>query len=736
MRVKSLLIALVTGIALPLVALAGFVTWQYWQHQRSAYEQRYLERANAVRLAIDTEFSVVLRTLRVVGDATEIAPPDIESVLLRRFRRVLDNYPHWAAVVLANDRGEVIMSETRPGTAAPPHLDESKILRTLSSDTGFVSDVSTAPDGRHLVFVATAVTQSDRTQGVIYAVIAHTHWLDLLREYPVSERGTLTLIDRNATIITRTRNDEKWSGTRAPAKFWDQTLDRVSGSFEVTGVDGTPLYAAFSRSKASAWVLATGVPQDEVVQALYWQTLMVAGVALVAMLGAMLAAWRLSHSIASAFSGLLASAEALASDAHVPDFVPPIREAQMVQRALSDAQHELAARQLSLNGALEREGVARQQAESSSRSKDKFLAMMGHELRNPLSAISLAAELIPADEPNPVVGRSGEIIKRQARHLTSMVNDLMDVAQLGAGTIVLHRKHLDLASVAAKVLNRFDETGRCAHLKIRIEHAPAYIDADEARLELLITCLLDNACKYTPPGGDVILEVTVDGDVSVLRVRDTGVGIAPDVAASMFEAFTQSERGIERSQGGLGLGLALAGQLVELHGGEISATSNGPGQGSAFTVVFPRVTSPQAVASPPNATVSRDMVFTVVEDIADTRTMLMEFIEGTGRCINGAADGPSGVEAILQGPSDIAIIDIGLPGFSGLEVARRVRAQAQERRIYLIALTGFGTEADRAGALAAGFDEFLVKPFDPDLFEQAIDRALAAVRGTGASGPS
>ena len=731
MKIKSLLVALVAGISLPLLGLAAFLTVQDWKHQRTAYQQQYLERANAVALAIDTELSVMLRTLRASGDAIEIAPPDTEVVLLRRFRRLLDNYPHWTAVVLTDPQGQIIMSEHRPGTAQVPRLDPRTAMATLESNTSFVSDVTTTADGRHVVIVAAAVAAAsalsaeNRKQGVIYAVIDHSHWLDLLRAYPVGERGVLTLIDKGSTIIARTLDDERWSAVRSPADFWKRTVDRKNGAFEVTGVDGTPLYAAFSRAKVSGWLLATGVPTHEVVQALYWQTLAVFALGLVAIAGAMIAAWRLSRGINVAFAGLMASAKTLALDTPAPGPVLPIREARTVQQALENAHRELLTRQASLTESLEREGAARQHAESSGRSKDRFLAMMGHELRNPLSAISSAAELIPSDGTTPSVGKSRDIIRRQARHLTAMVSDLMDVAQLNAGTIVLRRTLLDLASVATKVLLRFEETGRCAHLKIRIEHAPAFIDADEARVELLITCLLDNACKYTPPGGDVLLEVTRTADSSVLTVRDTGAGIAPELASNMFDAFTQSERGIDRSEGGLGLGLALVRELVELHGGEIVATSEGPGQGSAFTVSFPTAAAPPKEASLLTATASREVLLTVVEDIADNRQLLMELLEGAGRRVNGAADGPSGVEVILGGPSDIAVVDIGLPGFSGLEVARRVREQTQGHGVYLIALTGYGTESDRTRALAAGFDEFLVKPFDPDLFDQAIGRAMA-----------
>ncbi|MDB5846484.1 MAG: hypothetical protein JWP29_236 [Rhodoferax sp.] len=727
MRIKTLLVALVAGVALPLVLLAGYVTYQLWQQQRLAYQQQYLERASAVRLALDTEFAVTQRTLRAAGDATEIPSADTEVVLLRRFRRLLDNYPHWVAVALTDAQGRVIMTAARPGTPAPPTLPAEDMRRTMASATGFISNVVTTADGRHVVFVAAAIMRKDATQGVIYAVIPQAHWLDLLRAYPVSQRGTLTLFDKNATVVTRTLDTEKWVAAKAPPAYWDNTIGRSSGIFKGKGLDSKPYYIAFSRSEASGWLLSAGVPQDEVDEALYWPTLAVLLAALVAVLGALTAAWRLGRDIHLSFSGLLASANALGDPQLAPPVLLPINEARTVGGALAEAHRQLLMREASLNASLEREAIARRQAESSSRAKDQFLAMMGHELRNPLSTITSAVELLWADlVSHTQLSRSRDIIRRQARHLTAMVNDLMDVAQLDSDEIVLHKTQVDLAQLAARVLLRFEETGRCTHLQIRIAHAPAWIEADEARIEFLITHLLDNACKYTPPGGAVTLEVLAEPDCSVLRVVDTGVGIAAEATERMFDAFTQGERGIDRSQGGVGLGLTLARKLVHLHGGEITVASAGPGQGSTFAVRFPRVASPvrDAVAATPSR--SRELLLTIVEDIADNREMLMLLLESEGRKINGAADGPSGVQLILAGPSDIAVVDIGLPGFDGMEVARRVRQSADGHRVLLIALTGFGTEGDRSRALAAGFDDFLVKPFDPERLEAAIVKGLAA----------
>lgn len=727
MRIRNQLVALVSGVLLPLTLLAAFVTWQLWTQQRQAYQQQYQERASAVRLAIDTEFDVTLRTLRATGDATEIPPAESEVVLRRRFRRLLDNYPDWVTVSLTDAAGRVTMTNSRPGRDAAPPLAQASIARAMASPAGLISDVTVTKAGARLVYVAASIMRGDATQGVIVVAIEHAHWLDLLRAYPVSKSGTLTLIDRNATVIARTVNDARWAGTKVPPAYWAKTIDRDSGAFKTLGVDGNTYYAAFSRSNSTGWILTAGVPESEVDDALRWKTLAVLLVAAGAILGALLAAWLLGKRISDSMLGLLQSARALTGKEPLKRVVLKNREARMVRTALFHEHAQLLARDAALGASLEREAAARARAERANSAKDQFLAMMGHELRNPLSAITAAMDLLSLDDvPRQALSRSREIVRRQAGHLAVMINDLMDVAQLGSGDIVLNTVGLDLAKVATKVLQRFDETGRCAHLQMHTAHVPAWIDGDEARIELLMTCLLDNACKYTPAGGTVLLEVLGEDDASVLKIRDTGAGLAADIVGNMFDAFTQGKRGIERTEGGLGLGLALVRELVNLHGGTIAADSQGVGHGATFTVRFPRIAAPLPQEPPARRGPADRLLVTIVEDIADNREALTMLLQARGFDAHAAADGPEGVELILRGPSDVALVDIGLPGFDGFEVARRVRQSASGQGVLLVALTGYGTDDDRTRALAAGFDEFLVKPFDPGLFEQALDAGLAA----------
>jgi signal transduction histidine kinase/ActR/RegA family two-component response regulator len=727
MKIRNQLLTLVLGILLPLVLLAAYLTYQLCEQQRDGYQQQFLERASAVRLALDTEFAATFRALRATGDGSEIPQAYADTVLSRRFRRALDSNLDWAAIGLLDPQGRLLLSASRPGEKEPPALSADGIRAAKADASELISGLVSTTDGKHLVYLATRVTRDGATAGWVYAAVDHSHWLQLLGSYPVSKRGILTLMDGSGAIVARTLNDPQWVGKRAPASYLSRIAGQGQGAFETIALDGRPFYAAFSRSLAGGWVLSTGVPREEVDQALYWNGLMVLLVCATAILGASLAAWRLGKQINDAMVGLLQTARTLVDKEVVPVMELPINEARTIRDALVNSRELLRSREESLNEALAREEKARQQAESASHAKNQFVAMLGHELRNPVSAITAAVDLLgTGGASQTALARSREIIRRQTGHLAAMIKDLMDVAELDTNEIALRSSVFDLAQVAVKVQSRFEDTGRCAHLQIRTSHAPAWIHGDEARVELLMTCLLDNACKYTPPGGTVTIEVVGDVDSSVLRIVDTGVGFEPGSAERMFEAFAQGQRGIERSQGGLGLGLAIAKRLALAHDAVIVGSSEGPGLGAHFEVRFPAAAAPAPEAVEPVKELSSEILITIVEDIPDNREALELLLEAQGRRINAADDGPSGVELILQGPSDLALIDIGLPGFDGLEVARRVRLAPGGSQVVLVALTGYGTPADRARAADAGFDEFFVKPFDPDLLEGVLQRVAAA----------
>jgi len=378
------------------------------------------------------------------------------------------------------------------------------------------------------------------------------------------------------------------------------------------------------------------------------------------------------------------------------------------------------------NKRLVREMEDRRAAEAKSSAKDEFLAMLGHELRNPLSAISSASSLLGMPGVGAESsGRARMIIQRQTQHLSRIVDDLLDLSRAMSGKILLSRKRLDLATLVAACLDTFRATGRTAGYTISTDLQPGWVDGDSTRLEQIATNLIDNALKYTPSGGKIDIGIGAEGGDIVLTVRDSGVGIAPDLLPHVFDVFVQGAISIDRSQGGLGIGLSLVRRLVELHGGAVSASSEGNSSGSTFQIRLPRADADAMHEEPAgSATTSGQQTILLIEDNDDGREMMATMLESFGYPVFQARDGLEGVRIAGDKVPDVALVDIGLPGIDGYEVARRLRAEPQTREIRLIALTGYGLAEDQQRVLDAGFDLHLVKPVELEaLLEQLAEPA-------------
>jgi PAS domain S-box-containing protein len=356
--------------------------------------------------------------------------------------------------------------------------------------------------------------------------------------------------------------------------------------------------------------------------------------------------------------------------------------------------------------------------------KDEFLAMLGHELRNPLGTISTAMALLERAGTMDDARRFIDVVRRQAGQLSRLVDDLLDVSRLTSGKIILHREPVDIHAAARKCIQALAERGQTNDVHIDLEGHAAWTSADPARLEQVVNNLLDNALKYTPARGRVVITTSCDGDGVLLSVRDTGQGIDPELLPRIFDPFVQEPQALDRARGGLGLGLAVVKRLVELHGGTVRAESMGAGRGSTFTMRVPASAPPivsadmSSVRSPRDGGPPRKIL--VVEDNADAREMLKTLLEVAGHIVETSEDGPGALEKLETFGPEIALIDVGLPGIDGYAVARKAREQPATRAIRLVAVTGYGLAADRARALAAGFDRHVTKPIDPDALRQLL----------------
>jgi PAS domain S-box-containing protein len=382
-------------------------------------------------------------------------------------------------------------------------------------------------------------------------------------------------------------------------------------------------------------------------------------------------------------------------------------------------------RDLSDRKRMETERALRLAAEQSNRAKDEFLAMLGHELRNPLAPIVTAVQLMRLRGDQGAT-RELQVIERQVRHMMRLVDDLLDVARISRGKVELRRERVDLRSPLLKAI----ETTASLVQQRRHTLVAEIIDhelpcnVDEVRMTQVITNLLTNAAKYTEPGGKITIAAGRRGDDAVVEVSDNGVGIDPSLLPHVFELFTQGPQNADRGNGGLGLGLALVRQLVEMHGGRVLAQSAGPGKGSRFTLTLPiaEVDAPpeSAVHIPLRRATTKHRIL-LVDDNEDARVLLADILDSLGHDVVAAGDAAAALESAPAFAPDLAILDIGLPEMDGYELAIRLRALLGTQTPKLVALTGYGQPGDRERSKRAGFHHHLVKPVDLRKLMDAIE---------------
>jgi signal transduction histidine kinase/AmiR/NasT family two-component response regulator len=377
----------------------------------------------------------------------------------------------------------------------------------------------------------------------------------------------------------------------------------------------------------------------------------------------------------------------------------------------------------------------RDRAEQQSQAKDEFMAMLAHELRNPLSAITAAVQVLEAAKAHPnATSRARFIIGRQVQHLSRLVDDLLDVGRVVTGKIALERRVLDFGDLVRRTATVFTE--RESQHQFEVTTTPVWIEGDAVRIEQIVSNIIGNAVKYTAAGGTITVAMSVEDDEAVLRVRDTGFGIAPELLPRIFELFVQGERTLDRAQGGLGIGLTLVQRLVNLHNGTVSVSSDGPDCGSVFTVRLPRVAATLRAApltdQPRMGGVKRRVL--IIEDNRDAREMFRMMLELDGHDVLEAEEGCAGLQLLRSEQPDVAFIDVGLPGLDGYEIARRFRCESDAttperpspsahpcKRVLLVALTGYGTPDALERSRCAGFDHHLIKPVNPEALYKLLN---------------
>jgi signal transduction histidine kinase/CheY-like chemotaxis protein len=595
---------------------------------------------------------------------------------------------------------------------------------------------------KHTINLTYPVTDhSGEVKAVVFAAMDLAELDTFINNIDLPPGSMLVTVDGGGAIISHRPDPEHWFGQRASAAMLEAMTRGPGRSVILKGPDGIERLHAFAQVGGPAladYVVTIGIPVADITAAARRDQLMsLAGLAATTIL-ALLAAWFAGDIlIVRRVRKLMNTAEQIASGAL--DARTGVKYGREELGSLARALDDMAA-------ALQKKEAARNRAELELRAadqrKDEFLAMLAHELRNPLAPISTGAQLLKlVHSDNAHISQTCAIIVRQVDHMTSLVDDLLDVSRVTRGLVTLTTENLDLRQVVADAAEQIRPliAARRHRLELRLPEAPASVNGDHKRLVQVIANLLNNSTKYTLEGGNLILSLELQAGDYVLTVADDGIGMEAELVSRVFELFAQAARTADRSQGGLGLGLALVRSLVELHGGTVQAHSEGLGKGSTFQVRLPRATpdAPRvhALASGNPAPIRPEPLrILVVDDNVDAVHTLQLLLGAAGHEVQLAYCATHAVELARVFSPQACLLDIGLPDFDGNELARQLRAMPEVAGATLIAMTGYGRQQDREMSIAAGFDHYLVKPVDSEQLAALLAEANRAV--TAETGPA
>jgi signal transduction histidine kinase/ActR/RegA family two-component response regulator len=746
-RLRTVLAVLVLATTLPLGLFAGLLIVMSWQQQRAIVDRQNVETARAVMTAVDKEIQGTMHALSVLSAVDELQHHDL-SAFNRLASYLVTRQPGWQSVVLIDADGRVVIDTAAGGVARRPALAAAWVQAATVSEHGMVSDLISDPSAGFLVLVCVPVLKDGKLQFVLGARLRSSSISGILRAQKLPAEGVVTLIDRSARIIARTRGEQQYAGKLPSETFRDAAARMSEGSWRGAMLEGTPSYSALSRSPLSGWTVGVGMPAEEIDGPIRRSMWALAGVGVGILALGVAFAFLFGHFVVRALGSAAAAVAALARSEPMPEHLTQIAEIEELGHGLRDAaailskrlyerdQAEAERRQADVEReqALRAEQAARREAEAANRSKDEFVATISHELRTPLNAILGWVKLLRTGRLDPTrQTRALEVIERNTRAQSQLIEDLLDMSRVVAGNVRLDRRVAELGPIvnsAAEAIRPAAEA-KSIELVLPPSEPSTLVLCDPDRMQQVVWNLLVNSIKFTPEGGRIEVSMTVEGPEVSLSVSDTGVGIDPQFLAHVFERFRQGSSSYTRRYGGLGIGLALVRHLVKLHGGTVSAYSEGTDRGARFTVRLPVMAAgessnlPQAPAQISSPELDGLRVL-VVDDDQDTRELLVAALSHAEARVSAAESVSEALDLLNAEAFDVLISDIAMPERSGYDLLREIRANPRTDLLPAIALTAFSRAEDRERALRAGFNFHIGKPFEITALLHAI--AIAAGR--------
>ena len=740
MRIRAHLALIATATLVPVILFSAISLNLLLDSERKAALRSLHEIARSTALIVDRELGSAEAGLRILAGSPQLASGDLAGFYAQA--KNLKTAPGTWTVLFDREGRQVLNTVVPFGTPLPNPgtIARSGVEAVMGSQRTQVSNLLVGPITKAYVTTLGVPVPVDGGHRYVLAQVFDADYFNtVFLQTGLASTWTVAIFDRKGNFIARNRKAETMIGRPARPELVAASNRTTEGEVRHKTWEGVDSFDVYTHSDLSGWTVAVAVPAELVESAARHAVLLSALGLLAAILAAAGTAALVSRRLVESIRGVDASAAALARG-EAPALVHTgVEEMDKLSSALAGAgtilmqeKHSRQEAEAERARLLENERIARQLAEQQNHAKDQFLAMLGHELRNPLSAISGAIAVMKARDASAALNtRAHTIIERQSNHLSHIVDDLLDLSRMSMGKITLHKQPLDLAAVVYASVDSLHAAGRVGQCDIGIEAEPVWIDADRTRLDQIIGNVLGNALKFSSLKGRIDLTVACDATDAIWTVRDFGIGIAEELMPNIFDAFVQGAAQSDHTLGGLGIGLNLVRQLVELHDGSITVSSEGLGAGTTVVVRLPlsRAVTAEATAAvqkAPSATTPDPAVpaamstVLLIEDNADSREMMSMLLGMLGYQVLEAANGNDGLQLARREQPAIAVIDIGLPDIDGYEVARLLRADIRLQGMTLIALTGYGQDADRKRALAAGFDSHLVKPLDMDVLVNTI----------------
>lgn len=719
---RHLLILLAAIGLLPLALLGVWNIQASSEHRVREQERALLDLARALASAVDAELDGTVGALSSMAGTPAMRSGDLPA-LYELARQQVQVQPEWLGVVLTDADGKMLFRTMAPyGSAPVAPADPASLREALALRRPVIGRIARGAGGRAAVPVRIVAGDAHGRLFVLTAVIRPTRILRVVERQHAPAGSVIAVLDTARAVVARSLNQEQSLG-KPPSPSLMALMQRggPENAGTTTSVEGLPVTTAYTTVSRYGWTVAVGAPQAVAPGglALYGAGLLASLAVCVA-----LASW-LSGRIVRRIEGLAADAAALGAGAPVDPAPSHIREIDAMGQALAAAArrrdvHDAERSRLleSLEQAVRKQEAALEQARQAGRAKDEFLAVLGHELRNPLSPIVSSLDLMDMRD-EPASRRERTIMRRQVSHLKRLVDDLLDVSRIASGKLRLELRPLNLADTVRHAVAALPGQP----LTLSAPEA-VWVLGDDSRLTQVLGNLLSNAARFGSSATEVVL--SAGGGEALLAVSDNGAGIAPDHLPHIFEPFFQAPQSLARRTGGLGLGLAIVRKIVELHGGRISAASAGPGLGSRFALTLP-LAAPSEPAPPAAQRVdAAQQRILVVDDNEDAAASTARLLEQMGHRTRIAHNASQGLALAAEFAPDAAVLDIGLPDMDGYALAAILRARARPMR--LIALTGYGQHTDVERALQAGFDIHLSKPAGLDDLRNALATAPHTTR--------